>query len=1152
MAVNLNIPYKVTMDIDGTVKVRSLAPQEYYLGPADKTLYGYLRKNIVDAFAVSDEGTSNIPALMVDLSGTKADFAGALGSEMVVAIDSAQYMSAIAPGGGVTALSANTAVENLEMYLSGWAKEKMVESLAGNGYSFAFEASEPESIAIVDLEDDCDAGANSMYDGIDRLVPEVRAVIARQIPDSRWLAAKNDLNENGEIAATKLPLIAGDTITFQFMIHQTYAISEQTASLDLMPAPSVTDLTPGASLGINPLRGHFSVAVRTVNVVLVVPDASRNPAVSVFAHGAPTAVADPIASTGYQTALTAAHNANIALESAKTLDANMKRTFHDLQTAIVEFNKTNTSQIDVLTNAPTSTEGILGINKDMLIAGTASASAFVITKQGLFFDAITEYTDEMGVETIETRTSDLSTTKATAASAKATLLSSYATNGGDVTTFNRDTAKQLWIEEMIEAHEEAAVSGAAKAWRQMIAEERSWELNINKLLVNHDDVNTYVTTVGTDTDAIEAAAAVVPAIVAKVVPQIADNALVAARDIKTDATLTTELVSAEATSYNETAKDAAPQVFAAGSAAALAKAALSDARVIKTDATLTSELNAAKSTLTSAISGAALTNYYFAPTVVNKDALDAAVVTANADDVSARNTASSALVAAVGATATAYIANGSAGNLAAMNTAIGLLSNISLQAAANTLVTAYDAAAAAEPPVPSAITAASSALVAAVGATATAYIANGSAGNLAAMNTAIGLLSNISLQAAANTLVAAYNAAPSAAAVAALPGKVTAYVTASDAVDTRNILILAAIDAVLAAAVATASSALVAAVGVTATNYIANSTVAKKALMQAVIDALAAEPKAAANTLVVNYDNAVTANNALTDNATDLSNAEDAITTRNVLIVACVDAPLAAATSALSAACVEAGGAGTAGDAALLALVLRAASIAAAAALAADAEPAVRAAAQKKAEDDTNAAINALQAVRTTFIRTACAGAKTHADSAEAAIHANYTLGDKRLLWQVLEDIRTVVRDNTDRGSGAIPGNLLAETLTELLVRCGDGGVLADSAEEKWLAAVAAHTAASDAWVAARIVANDSSASFDAAYLAFQTAASYMAASPRTIVAGEDVSHQLTPITKGPYTKSVDAALEIDSTFGVWPAAGPTRFPVPAEVAAPV
>ena len=1085
MAVNLNIPYKVTMDIDGTVKVRSLAPQEYYLGPADKTLYGYLRKNIVDAFAVSDEGTSNIPALMVDLSGTKADFAGALGSEMVVAIDSAQYMSAIAPGGGVTALSANTAVENLEMYLSGWAKEKMVESLAGNGYSFAFEASEPESIAIVDLEDDCDAGANSMYDGIDRLVPEVRAVIARQIPDSRWLAAKNDLNENGEIAATKLPLIAGDTITFQFMIHQTYAISEQTASLDLMPAPSVTDLTPGASLGINPLRGHFSVAVRTVNVVLVVPDASRNPAVSVFAHGAPTAVADPIASTGYQTALTAAHNANIALESAKTLDANMKRTFHDLQTAIVEFNKTNTSQIDVLTNAPTSTEGILGINKDMLIAGTASASAFVITKQGLFFDAITEYTDEMGVETIETRTSDLSTTKATAASAKATLLSSYATNGGDVTTFNRDTAKQLWIEEMIEAHEEAAVSGATKAWRQMIAEERSWELNINKLLVNHDDVNTYVTTVGTDTDAIEAAAAVVPAIVAKVVPQIADNALVAARDIKTDATLTTELVSAEATSYNETAKDAAPQVFAAGSAAALAKAALSDARVIKTDATLTSELNAAKSTLTSAISGAALTNYYFAPTVVNKDALDAAVVTANADDVSARNTASSALVAAVGATATAYIANGSAGNLAAMNTAIGLLSNISLQAAAN-------------------------------------------------------------------TLVAAYNAAPSAAAVAALPGKVTAYVTASDAVDTRNGLILAAISAVLAAAVVTASSALVAAVGVTATNYIANSTVAKKALMQAVIDALAAEPKAAANTLVVNYDNAVTANNALTDNATDLSNAEDAITTRNVLIVACVDAPLAAATSALSAACVEAGGAGTAGDAALLALVLRAASIAAAAALAADAEPAVRAAAQKKAEDDTNAAINALQAVRTTFIRTACAGAKTHADSAEAAIHANYTLGDKRLLWQVLEDIRTIVRDNTDRGSGAIPGNLLAETLTELLVRCGDGGVLADSAEEKWLAAVAAHDAAVIAWDDARTAANNSSDSFDTAYLAFQTAASYMAASPRTIVAGEDVSHQLTPITKGPYTKSVDAALEIDSTFGVWPAAGPTRFPVPAEVAAPV
>ena len=248
MSVNVNVPYKVTIAADGTVSVQTVTTQEYNLSTPNAVFAGNLRDAVLNAFHVSDEGSHANPILVVDMSDNdKSGFVGSLASQL-----------SLAPMVDISS-------DNLKMYLVKWAKEQLTAELNANGISAALEGGALDDLQITDFAGDISGGAEAMFDGISNLSPETRSLIATQIPNSKYMEAMDASGAVGEVMSGLLPLAAGDSITFQFIITQTYAVSETPVASTLTDNANAVN---GSTIGVAPLIGHYSVDNRVVNVVL--------------------------------------------------------------------------------------------------------------------------------------------------------------------------------------------------------------------------------------------------------------------------------------------------------------------------------------------------------------------------------------------------------------------------------------------------------------------------------------------------------------------------------------------------------------------------------------------------------------------------------------------------------------------------------------------------------------------------------------------------------------------------------------------------------------------------------------------------------------------------------------------------------------------
>ena len=280
MPVNVNVPYQVTIAVDGSVTIQSVDAQEYTLAAKHAQFNGFLVDDILDAFHVTSNSefpsAANVSVDMSDNAGVKSAFIAALANQLKTALLS-----------DTSLLNVATSSASLDDYLMDWANKEIVKQLSANGIASALEAEGLKGMEHTGFNADLTDGATAMFDGLATIAPTVRAVIATQIPNTRWMTAFNDA---GEVLDSKLPLYdGGDSMTFQFVITQNFVVSEEAVNAGessgfFIPgaSPPIGVLNSGNASGVAPLNnvlGQYSVESRTINLVLTRPSPANYPAV---------------------------------------------------------------------------------------------------------------------------------------------------------------------------------------------------------------------------------------------------------------------------------------------------------------------------------------------------------------------------------------------------------------------------------------------------------------------------------------------------------------------------------------------------------------------------------------------------------------------------------------------------------------------------------------------------------------------------------------------------------------------------------------------------------------------------------------------------------------------------------------------------------
>lgn len=259
---NINVPCQVTISADGSVKITTVDAQKYSLTTAHAEFIGFLRDDILNTFVLSDEENQEKLRLAVSIDTSKESaFRNSLLTQLQIA-----NKKAVVGGPNTFDLSAN----DLETYLANWAAERLMAELTANGVASALEGSELEDLQFDNFADDLSGGAADMYTGLVRLTPAVRAVIATQIPNYKYMSYV-DVSGNGGAAETfspHLPMEAGDTMTFQFVITQNYAVTEHAQNVGASTVDNA-DIATGNLSGVAPLIGNYTVPERIVNIILV-------------------------------------------------------------------------------------------------------------------------------------------------------------------------------------------------------------------------------------------------------------------------------------------------------------------------------------------------------------------------------------------------------------------------------------------------------------------------------------------------------------------------------------------------------------------------------------------------------------------------------------------------------------------------------------------------------------------------------------------------------------------------------------------------------------------------------------------------------------------------------------------------------------------
>ena len=253
MPVTVNVPFQATIALDGTVSLKTIKAEQYNLGPADATFTGTLRDALLDAFVVSNNEGSEVANIAVDISGAKLEDAiENLAFELCTAYK------------GTTPPATSSAMTTLKQYLLAFATSQLNAQLATNGIADTLEADAIENgIDLPQFPTDMSGGSADMFDGIESLNPNIRALLATQINSSKW--------ESASTLDSELPLYDGnDTMTFQFIVTQHYAVSENAGyNFDIS-----NNAVPGVGPGVAPT--HYTVATRTIDLKLVRPDPSGN------------------------------------------------------------------------------------------------------------------------------------------------------------------------------------------------------------------------------------------------------------------------------------------------------------------------------------------------------------------------------------------------------------------------------------------------------------------------------------------------------------------------------------------------------------------------------------------------------------------------------------------------------------------------------------------------------------------------------------------------------------------------------------------------------------------------------------------------------------------------------------------------------------
>jgi len=285
-AVNVNVPYQVTIAVDGSVKIETVDAQEYTLAPKHAQFNGYLVDDILNAFKVKNDSgypsSANVTVEMVESAGVRTAFATALANQLKTALLS-----------DTSLLNVATDHASLDDYLMDWANKQIVKQLSANGIAAALEAEGLKDMQHTGFNADLTDGANAMYDGLVTITPTVRAVIATQIPNTKWMSA---FNAAGEVMDEKLPLYdGGDSMTFQFVITQNFVVEESAQNVGeatgaFGPAPGIPipgSVKDGGASGVvtSKVLGQYSVDSRTINLVLTRPSPANYPNVRDLAPG---------------------------------------------------------------------------------------------------------------------------------------------------------------------------------------------------------------------------------------------------------------------------------------------------------------------------------------------------------------------------------------------------------------------------------------------------------------------------------------------------------------------------------------------------------------------------------------------------------------------------------------------------------------------------------------------------------------------------------------------------------------------------------------------------------------------------------------------------------------------------------------------------
>jgi len=253
---NIKVPFKVTMDICGSFTVQVLEAEDYSLEVADKEFAGYLKDAVLDAFVVSKSNDSGVAILDVSMNlDADSDFKGEIVTQLQRAL-------------------MNVSGDNLEIYLKDWANTELLADLRANGMAAALEGDGINELAYDDLEGSYEAGAAALWDGLVALPPQKRSLIATQIPNKNWMAARNgfDNDDDQHHHITFLPLRAGgDSMTFQFQIEQHFSVStEAMPNYSYDGSPNTDNIATGTSAYAGHLVDEttYGVEKRIVNIVL--------------------------------------------------------------------------------------------------------------------------------------------------------------------------------------------------------------------------------------------------------------------------------------------------------------------------------------------------------------------------------------------------------------------------------------------------------------------------------------------------------------------------------------------------------------------------------------------------------------------------------------------------------------------------------------------------------------------------------------------------------------------------------------------------------------------------------------------------------------------------------------------------------------------